>query len=207
MQVKAVVFDIGNVLIGWQPEAWYDARIGADRRSTMFAQTGVEAANAAVDAGAPFRDTIYALADQHPDWATEIRWWHDHWIDIASPRIDHSVKLLRALRAKGVSVFALTNFGEDTFVQAQAHYDFLGEFDRSYVSARLRLVKPNDAIYAAVERDCEIPPGALLFADDRAENIEAAAARGWQVHHFQHSAGWAEVLVRAGLLTQAEANP
>lgn len=205
MKVEAVVFDIGNVLIGWDPERYYDARIGADRRRALFAQTGVEAANAAVDAGAPFRDTIYALADRHPDWATEIRWWHDHWIDIAAPRIDHSVHLLRALRAKGVPVFALTNFGEDTFVQAQAAYDFLHEFDRAYVSARLRVIKPDAAIYAALEQDCGVAPGALLFTDDRAENIEAAAMRGWQVHHFTGPQGWADRLIGAGLLTAKEA--
>ncbi|MGL4319316.1 MAG: HAD family phosphatase, partial [Paracoccaceae bacterium] len=125
MSVQAVVYDIGNVLIEWQPERYYDGRIGPAARARLFAEAGLLAMNEAVDAGAPFRKTVHDCADRHPEWATEIRWWYDHWIDLASPRIDHSIRLLRALRAKGVPVFALTNFGDDSFAYAQTQYDFL----------------------------------------------------------------------------------
>ena len=111
MQVEAVIFDIGNVLLEWQPEVYYDRVFGLERRKRLFAEVDLLGTNLAVDAGAPFRGSIYALADRHPDWATEIREWHDNWIRIASPLIPHSLRLMRALRAKGVPVFALTNFG------------------------------------------------------------------------------------------------
>lgn len=205
MTPEAVVFDIGNVLIGWNPEAFYDGRIGADRRREMWAETGIEAMNLAVDAGAPFRASVTALAATHPRWSAEILWWHDHWIEMASPRIDGSVALLRALRAKGIPVFALTNFGEDTYVYAQSQYDFFNEFDRAYVSARMGVTKPDPAIYAMLEEDCGVAPEALIFADDRPENIAAAMARGWKGHVFEGWQGWAQRLVTEGLLTRAEA--
>jgi 2-haloacid dehalogenase len=204
---EAVVYDIGNVLIEWQPERYYDTQLGADRSRALFAAVDLHAMNEAIDAGGLFRDTVYDTAALHPEWAVEIRWWYDHWIQLASPRIEHSITLLRRLRAKGVPVFALTNFGDDVFAYAQTQYEFLNEFDRLYVSGRMKLTKPAPAIYAKVEEDCGLPPRALLFTDDRAENIAAAAARGWQTHHFTGPDSWAARLVAAGLLTESEARP
>lgn len=205
MKVQAVVFDIGNVLIEWQPERYYDRRIGVHARKRLFAEVDLVAMNEKIDAGGLFRETIYACADRHPAWSTEIRWWHDHWIELASPRIEHSIRLLRALTAKGVPVFALTNFGIHSFDYALTQYDFLNSFDRAYVSGRLGVTKPDPRIYQMVEDDCGLAPGTLLFTDDRAENIAAAAARGWQTHLFQSAEGWAARLVAAGLLSEGEA--
>ncbi|NUB46365.1 HAD family phosphatase [Fertoebacter nigrum] len=205
MTPSAVVFDIGNVLITWNPERFYDAQLGEARRRELFAAVDLHGMNDRIDAGALFRETIYELADQTPEWATEIRWWHDHWIDMAAPRIEHSIALLRALRAKGVPVFALTNFGIHSFAYAKTQYDFLGEFDRAYVSGHMGVIKPDPRIFEMVEQDCGIAPEALLFTDDRADNIAAATARGWQVHLFAGPQGWATRLVAAGLLTAEEA--
>ncbi|WP_050528248.1 HAD family hydrolase [Pseudorhodobacter aquimaris] len=204
---EAVVFDIGNVLIEWQPERYYDAVLGAARREALFDAVDLHAMNERIDAGAPFRDTVYATAAQHPAWEDEIRWWYDRWVQLAAPRIEHSITLMRRLRAKGVPVFALTNFGDDTFAYAQTQYDFLAEFDRAYVSGRMGVTKPAPVIYQMLEADCGIAPQGLLFTDDRLENIKAAAARGWQTHHFIHPQGWADRLVAAQLLTDKEAMP
>jgi 2-haloacid dehalogenase len=203
--VEAVVFDIGNVLIEWVPERHYDRTIGEARRRDLFAAVDLGAMNDRVDLGHGFRDVIYEVADLHPEWRAEIRDWHDSWIELASPEIPHSVKLLRALKARGVAVFALTNFGVESFALAQAHYDFLNEFDRTFVSGILGVVKPEPRIYQILEAECGVPPDRLLFTDDRADNIAAARARGWQAHLFTAPAGWAEVLVGAGLLTEKEA--
>jgi 2-haloacid dehalogenase len=205
MSIQAVVYDIGNVLIEWQPERYYDRRIGPQARQRLFAEVDLHAMNEAVDGGAKFRATIYDWADRHPDWAEQIRWWYDHWIDLASPRIEQSIRLMRKLRSKGVPVFALTNFGVDSFAYALTQYDFLAEFDRSYVSGRMGVTKPDPQIYAMVEADCGVAPAGLLFVDDRAENIAAAMARGWQGHQFDGAAGWAARLVAEGLLREEEA--
>jgi len=204
-QPDAVVFDIGNVLLHWNPEGFYDRRLGEAGRKRLFAETGIEAMNAAVDAGAPFRATVEAHAAAHPDWAEDILCWYHNWIEMASPRIEGSIALLRALRAKGVPVWALTNFGIDTFAHALTQYDFLGEFDRAFVSGHMGVIKPDAEIYRQLEEETGIAPDRLLFTDDRAENIEAAAARGWRVHLFTGWQGWAVRLVDEGLLTQSEA--
>ncbi|MGR3484419.1 MAG: HAD family hydrolase [Paracoccaceae bacterium] len=203
--VRAVVFDIGNVLVEWHPERLYDATIGEDRRRALFAAVDLHGMNERIDLGAPFRDTVYATAEAHPDWAPEIRMWHDCWLEMFAPPIDRSIRLLRALRAAGVPVFALTNFGIDSFALATRHNPVLTEFDRAYVSGHLGLMKPDPAIYAAVEADCGLAPDALLFADDRAENVEAARARGWRAHLFDGPAGWADRLVAEGLLSEGDA--
>lgn len=204
-QPQAVIFDIGNVLTRWQPEAFYDRVIGEDRRRALFAEVDLHRMNDIVDAGGLFRETIYDWADRTPQWRAEIRLWYDRWIELASPRIEGSIALQRALRAKGVPVFALTNFGKYSFEEALPRMDFLTDFDRLYVSGRMGVIKPDPRIYQMVEEDCGLPPASLLFTDDRADNITAAARRGWRTHQFESWQGWAARLVAEGLLTQEEA--
>ena len=205
MQPLAVIFDIGNVLTRWQPEAFYDRVIGPDRRRALFAEVDLHAMNDGVDAGALFRETIYDWAESNPDWAAEIRMWYDRWIELASPRIEGSIALLRALRQNGVPVYSLTNFGSHSYEEARSKMDFLSEFDREYVSGRMGVIKPDARIYDMLEQDCGIAPDRLLFTDDKAENITAAARRGWRTHQFETWQGWAQRLVAEGLLTKTEA--
>ena len=205
MTPEAVIFDVGNVLTRWQPEAFYDRVIGEARRRALFAAVDLHHMNDLVDEGALFRETIYDWAERHPDWGPEIRLWYDRWIELASPRIEGSIRLQRALRAKGVPVFALTNFGRYSFEEALPQMDFLQDFDRLYVSGRMGVIKPDPRIYEMVEADCGLDPTRLLFTDDRADNITAAARRGWRTHQFESWEGWARRLVAEGLLTEGEA--
>lgn len=205
MKPEVVVFDIGNVLIEWQPERFYDAEIGADRRKEMFSALDLHAMNERVDLGENFHDVVHGFADENPAWRVEIQMWHDRWINMASPVIDRSVRLMKALQARGVPVFSLTNFGVETYNLAATHYPFLRDFDRDHISGHMKLVKPDAAIYETLEDTCGVAPEALLFTDDRAENIDVAAKRGWQTHLFENPAGWADTLVDAGLLTKDEA--
>lgn len=203
--IHAVVFDIGNVLIEWQPERFYDQVIGETARRKMFAAIDLHMMNEVVDLGAPLHDTVYSHAQKHPEHAEDIRLWSDRWIEMASPAIDWSVSLMANLQSNDVPVLALSNFGTDTFAQAQAVYPFLHDFDQLYVSGHLGHVKPYPEIYATLENDSGIAPESLLFVDDRPENIEAAKQRGWQGHIFTEPKGWAERLVVEGLLTLNQA--
>lgn len=204
---EAVIFDIGNVLIEWQPERYYDRVLGEERRRRFFDEVDLHGMNERVDRGEPFRDVIYDTAEQHPAWRAEIRDWHDSWIELASPVIPHSVTLLRRLRAKGVPVYALTNFGVESYAYAQTQFDFLNEFDKEFVSGRMKVTKPDPRIYELLEAGTEVPADRLLFADDRPANIEAAAARGWRTHLFETPEGWAARLVAEGLLSAEESLP
>ncbi|KHA50677.1 HAD family hydrolase [Sulfitobacter geojensis] len=205
MTPQAVVFDIGNVLIEWQPERFFDSVIGADRRRAMFATVDLHAMNDRVDSGETFRDVIIETARATPEWHNEIMLWHDRWLDMASPAIDHSVRLMAALQSRNIPVFSLTNFGIQTYELAATRYPFLRQFDRDFISGHLGVIKPDAAIYAALEETSGLPPRALLFTDDRIDNINAAAQRGWQTHHFTGPQGWADRLVSAGLLTKDDA--
>lgn len=205
MGVEAVVFDIGEVLIRYDPYLPYDRKIGRERRERLFAEVDLEGTNEACDAGAPFPGSYEALAEAHPEWREEILLWPQLWPEMVVPEIPHSIRLLRALKARGVPVFALTNFGDETFDIATGMYPFFAEFDRAFVSARLRVAKPDPAIYAAVEEGTGVAPERLLFTDDKPANIAAAEARGWQGHLFTGPEGWAARLVAEGLLTEEEA--
>ena len=205
MTVQAVIFDIGNVLIEWQPERFYDATIGQDRRRAMFADVDLHAMNDRVDSGGDFAGEIQRTARDFPAHSDAILMWHRHWLDMARPAIPHSVRLMRALRARGVPVLALSNFGLEPFQMARGPYPFLDEFDQLYLSGALGVTKPAPRIYELLEQGCGIPPADLLFTDDRAENIAAAAARGWQTHLFDGPQGWANRLIAGGLLTEQEA--
>jgi len=207
MPIDAVVFDIGRVLIDWQPEAFYDRTIGPERRKALFSEVDLHGMNLAVDLGGDLEEAVERLAAAHPGWAAEIRLWQSHWLEMASPEIPGSVQLLRDLKARGVPLFALTNFGAATFEIACAAYPFLALFDRRFVSAHLGMVKPDPAIYEVVERETGTRPAGLLFTDDKAENVEAAAARGWRSHLFDGPEGWAARLVAEGLLSEKEACP
>lgn len=205
MTPQAVVFDIGNVLIGWDPEAFFDSKIGASQREKLFAQVPLTDMNNGVDRGDNFYVAVARTKAAFPGWEREIQMWQDHWIEMASPAIAHSVRLKDALRAKGVPVLALSNFGVQTFEIAKKRYPFLTGFDQSYISGHLKTIKPEVRIYEILEAGCGVAPEALLFADDRADNLAVAAARGWQTHLFDGPEGWAKRLIEEGLLTEAEA--
>ena len=198
--VQAVVFDIGNVLVRWEPEVHYDRVIGPAARRALFAAVDLHGMNTAVDAGADLDTAVEDLAARHPEHARDIRRWRDEWLDLVQGPIMGSVALLHRLRAAGVPVFALSNVGIATLAMLERAYPFVRDFDRRFVSAELRLIKPDPAIYAAVETATGLPPGALFFTDDRPENITAAAARGWRTHLFEDPEGLAAALQASGLL-------
>ena len=205
MTPKAVVFDIGNVLIEWQPERFFDAQIGEDRRTALFAAIDLHAMNDRVDRGENFTLVLAQTARDHPEWKPELDLWHTRWLDMASPAIDRSVRLMTALQKHGVPVFSLTNFGIETYALAATKYFFLRRFDRDFISGHMGVIKPEPQIYQMLETGSGLSGEALLFTDDRLENINAAAARGWQTHLFEGPHGWADRLVAAGLLTHEDA--
>jgi len=205
MPVEAVIFDIGNVLVEWHPARMFDAAIGSQRREALFANVDLAAMNDRVDMGEEIADVVRETAIAHPGFHDDILLWHSNWLDMLQPDIPLSATLLRALRARGVAVHALSNFGTSTLALAERHFPVLTEFDSRFVSGHLTMMKPDPAIYAHVEAGVGVAPEALFFIDDRAENIAAAANRGWQTHLFETPEGLADRLVAEGLLSAAEA--
>lgn len=205
MAIQAVVFDIGNVLLEWHPTRPFDRILGVQRRKELFARVDFHGMNLRSDHGFDMWDEVEALAVQHPKDADDIRLWSKHWIDMLEPPLERSARLLKALRAKGVPVYALTNFGDRTFDLAEDKYPILKEFDQRFISARLHVTKPDPEIYAHVERATGHAPETLFFTDDSQSNIDAATARGWIGHLFIDEASLANRFVALGLLTEDEA--
>nr|WP_238941328.1 HAD-IA family hydrolase [Jannaschia sp. Os4] len=192
-------------MIEWRPERFFDHRVGEARRRDLFDAVDLHAMNDRVDAGEAFHDVLEETRAAHPAFDREIALWRDNWTALAGPEIPRSVRLMRALQAKGMPVVSLTNFGIQTYEMARPVWPFLSDFDRDHISGHLGVIKPDPAIYEAVERSTGLSGGALLFADDRADNIAAAAERGWRTHLFDGPEGWADRLVAEGLLTEEEA--
>lgn len=198
--VKAVVWDIGNVIGYWEPERYYDARFGQERRERFFAETNIEGVNEKLDLGAPAKETLARHADLHPEFAEEIRLWFDDWAEMFARPVLGSSDVFAEVKASGVRVLALSNFWAETFVIAKDLHPVLTQFDEEYVSAHLGLIKPDPGIYEALEAGSGLSGEALLFADDKPENIAAAEARGWKGHVFDGADGWRARLVAEGVL-------
>jgi 2-haloacid dehalogenase len=197
---KAAVFDIGNVLINWHPEAWYDAQIGQERRRAFLDAVPMDDLNLRSDKGESLTDLIEEAAREYPDWANEIRAWRNNFIEICAPAIDGTVAALKALKAQGTPVFTLTNFGDETFDEARHAYPFLDLFDLHFVSARLETIKPDPAFYRTLEITTGYSGPEIIFADDRPDNIDTARELGWQAHLFEGAEAWQEALEASGLL-------
>ncbi len=202
---ELVLFDIGNVLIEWHPERYFDRIMPKVARERLFASVDLHAMNDLIDRGGDFRKIIYDTAEQHPEYRDYIVHWHDNWLDLATPAIDRSIALSRILRANGVATGILSNIGKETYTLAASRYPFLTEFERHYISGHMGVIKPEADIFQMVEADCGLPADRLLFADDRPDNIAAADLRGWQTHLFEDAEGWAETLASHGLMTRQQA--
>ncbi len=198
--VKAVVWDIGNVFAMWEPEAYYDKRIGRARRERLFDEVPLHAVNLRADKGESLRTLCYALAEDHPDWADEIRRFNDDWPETIQTEVEGTADLFHDVKATGTRCIALSNFGGETIVLARDIHPVLQGFDEEYISADLGCIKPEPAIYAALEDGTGLRGADLIFTDDKQENIDVAASRGWKTHLFEGAAGWRARLVAEGIL-------
>lgn len=201
----AMVFDIGEVLVRWDPHRVYQRLIpDPDARAQFFAEVMPPEINASFDRGVPMQEGLEARAAQFPDHADLIRAWWTEWPAMFGPVIEGSVACLRALKAKGTPVYGLSNFAAETMVIAQRMVPALTEFDVLVVSAHVKANKPEPAIYAALEEQVPEPPEALFFADDKLDNVAAAQARGWTGHHFTGAEGLQAALIAHDLLSAEE---
>ena len=197
---RAVVFDVGNVLVHWRPEDVYARLIpDAAERKALFDRVDFEAMNLRGDRDGRLADEVAALAARHPADAGPIIAWHDNWEEMFSPPIPESFALLAAVQAAGTRTVALTNFAADTWEKAVRMHPALGTFDVAVVSGREGAIKPERRIYEILEARTGLSGADLFFTDDRADNIAAAAARGWRTHLFEGPAGLKAALKGVGL--------
>lgn len=184
-KIEIFVFDIGRVLVEWEPEEFYKRVIGADRAKAFFAAVPIFDIHFRSDAGENFYDVIAEAAENYPDWRDEIQIWADRWADFTNVGIDGTIAIKDELHRMGKTVYGLSNFGAENFPITQAMHPCLQNFDKLFLSGELKISKPDPRIYAHVETHSGHPPSTHFFIDDSPANIEAAADRGWQTHLFE----------------------
>jgi len=187
--IHHVVFDIGRVLIHWDPETPYRRLItDAAERARFLAEVCSPAWNLEQDRGRSWGDAEAEAIARHPDKAELIRAYRQHWTAMVPHAYDDSVAILRDLIARGIDVTMLTNFAADTFREARALYSFLGETRGVTVSGDIGLIKPDRRIYEHHAGRFGLVPERTLCIDDSVANVEGAKAAGWQAVHFTDAA-------------------
>ncbi len=200
--MDAILFDLGGVLIDWNPRYLYRRHFGADVAAMEVFLTRVCAPewNLEMDAGKPSAEAVAERQRKFPGHAALIALWKEQWPQMLRDAIPETVQILAELRARGQRLFALTNWSAETFPVAQARFAFLQWFEDIVVSGDVKLVKPDPRIYRlALERN-RLRAGSTLFVDDALHNVQAARALGLPAIHFQSPQGLREELVRRGLL-------
>jgi 2-haloacid dehalogenase len=201
--IDAVVFDVGGVLIEWDPRHLYRRILDdADRMEAFLSQVCTPAWHAKHDLGVPFSTSIPALTTEHPEWADEIRAWADRFAEMWKGPVPGSVEAFAALRASDnrPPIYAATNWGSDSWKLAKTLFPFLAWFDGELVSADVGLLKPDPRFYEVLVRRFELTPSSTLYIDDNPENVEQARQSGFLVHHFTGAVRLTRHLERMALI-------
>jgi 2-haloacid dehalogenase len=202
-----VIFDLGGVLIDWNPRYLYRRLFDGDEAGMerFLAEVCSPEWNLALDAGRPFAEAVAELCRSHPHERARIEAYHHSWLEMVAGPIDPTVAVLEALAAAGVPLWALTNWSAETFalVRGQPAYAFLDRFRAIFVSGELQLVKPDSVLYRHVLDTIGAAPEACLFIDDSPKNVAGAEALGIRAHHFTDPASLRAVLADHGLLARA----
>lgn len=198
--IDTVIFDLGNVLIPFNPRWLFRKMLPNDVAiDQFFAETGFDAWNAEMDAGRPFADGIAAHSARYPHHRPLFEAFFERWHETVGEPISESVEVFRTLKHEGIRTYALTNFSAETFPLALARFPFLHDFDGTIVSGHEGLVKPDAAIYELLMTRYAVAPERAVFIDDKQENVEAARALGMAGIHFTDAALLRQQLREMGL--------
>lgn len=197
-----VLFDLGNVVVDWEPQRLYRKRFGdAAKADWFFENICTMAWHTRHDRGESFSVTIPELQAQHPDYADDIVAWRDEWLEMFHGYVPGVPLLMAQLEAAKVPLFGLSNMSSETMGITADAFPMIKVLRDVVVSGDEGMVKPDPRIYdLTLARMGNPDPARVLFIDDREENIAAARAKGMQGHVFDGAAGLEARLVHEGLL-------
>ncbi|HEX8222362.1 MAG TPA: HAD family phosphatase [Allosphingosinicella sp.] len=202
MKPTAIVFDVGNVLYGWDPHAFLARQLPEDEARLRFIEdVGLWDWHETLDGGRPFDEAAAELSEKFPDYAAYIAAWGERFGETISDPVPGVHAIVDELDARGVPLFAITNFSAEFWAPFRAREDaFFSRFRDIVVSGEEKLLKPDPAIYYRALHRFGLKPDEALFVDDRLINVEGAEAVGMRGHVFTDADGLRRRLVDEGLL-------
>ncbi len=204
MTTKAVVFDLGGVLIDWDPRHLYRKLLADEAAVEEFLATVCTPEwNAELDRGRPFAEGVAELVERHPEHAANIAAYHERWPEMVAGDIPGTVEVLAELRAAGVPLYALSNWSAETFAITRGRFEFLEWFDGLLVSGEERVTKPDPAIFRLLLDRFGLDPAATVFVDDAEANVAAARRLGIDAIRFTGPEDLRRELVARRLLARS----
>ena len=186
--ITSVVFDLGNVLIDWDPRYLYRKLIPTETEVEWFLENICdEKWNAKHDAGYPFSDGIAEQSKKFPQYSELIRAWFSRWEEMLGDPLEEVVEVLSALKSSGISLYILSNWSAETYPVAETRFDFLHWFDGKVISGETGMIKPDPNIYKLLMKTYGLTPAKTVFIDDKSVNVEAANALGIHGIHYKNA--------------------
>lgn len=183
--MDAVLFDLGKVLLDWDPRYYYGRYFSSDDALEYFVQDVIAHDwYLEMDAGKPVDQAIAERSRSFPEHAELIARWKEGWPVMMRGAISGSVDILDELRRRGVRLYALTNFSRETWPLAKARFEFLSWFEDAIVSGEHGIVKPDPRIFELAISRCRLKPAQTAFIDDVPANVEAGRACGLRAIQF-----------------------
>lgn len=178
-KITTIVFDVGEVLINWDPRHLYRKVFDDEAEMEHFlANICTHEWNYRQDAGYCWDKAIDEKCDEFPEHAENIKLYKERWPEMVAGGVDGSVEVLLKLKEKGWPIYAITNYHQDTFALSQKLWPFLTAFDGVVVSGEEKICKPEPRIYEILFERYNLTPENCVFIDDRKENIEGAEKAG-----------------------------
>jgi 2-haloacid dehalogenase len=199
---KVVIFDVGNVLYGWDHESFLARQLPEDEARLRFIEdVDLWSWHDTLDAGRPFAEAAAELSEKFPDYAAYIAAWGECFGEMISDPVPGVHAIVEELDARGVPLFVITNFSAEFWAPFRAREDaFFRRFRDIVVSGEEKLLKPDPAIYYRALDRFGLRPDEALFVDDRMINVEGAEAVGMHGHLFMDAADLRRRLEADGLL-------
>lgn len=201
----AVVFDLGGVLIDWDPRHLYRRLLPEHEVEDFLREIGFTEWNHAQDAGAPWADAVESLSARHPHRRALIAAYPQRYPETMAGPITGTVDILTELHRRGTRLLALTNWSAETFRHARETFGFLEVFEGIVVSGEEGVAKPDPRLFQLLVDRFALAPGATAFIDDSAVNVAAADAFGLEALLFRGPDLLRDDLSRLGLLPAAGA--
>jgi 2-haloacid dehalogenase len=198
----AVVFDLGGVLIDWNPRYLYRKLFEGDDAAMerFLAEVTTPEWNGRQDAGRTWADAVASLTREHPEHAELIAAYAERWPETLGDAIHPTVEILDDLRRTGVRLFALSNWSAETFPLARPRYPFLEWFEGIVISGEVQIAKPDARVYRHLLERYSLEAATTVFIDDSAANVDAAGALGMIAIRFEDAAALRRALAGLGLL-------